>query len=203
MNTDLYALGKNLYVNLTNRCTLRCTFCPKWRRDWTVGKHNLRLRREPSVVTLWRKLSALHLRRYDEVVFCGLGEPTLRLQAVLELGRKLRKRGVHVRLNTDGLANFRTGRDVTGELHEAVNELSVSLNAPTSVAYARLCPSRLGESAHAHVVAFLRAAVARGIPTTASVVATRDLDLKACRHLTRMIGVPLRVRPLDRLGIPR
>ncbi|MBS1110509.1 MAG: Radical domain protein, partial [Anaeromyxobacteraceae bacterium] len=116
-----YALGDALYLNLTSSCTLACVFCPKIRDDdWVVGGHDLRLASAPSVAEVWEQVEALGLTGRPEVVFTGLGEPTRRLDVLLEVTRRLVGSGVaRVRLDTDGLANLREGRDVTPDLAAA------------------------------------------------------------------------------------
>ncbi len=113
-----YPLGDALYLNLTSACTLACTFCPKIRDDyWVVGGFDLKLTRPPTVDDVWSDATALDIAGRAEVVFTGLGEPTRRLDAVLDLTRRLKAVGVRrVRLDTDGLANLREGRDVVPEL---------------------------------------------------------------------------------------
>lgn len=195
-----YAIRDSLYVNLTNRCTLHCTFCGKF-RDFVVKGHNLRIGRDPGVEDLWAALSVENPEKFREVVFCGYGEPLLRPDVVKDLARRLRAAGVrHIRVNTDGLANLVHGRDVAGELAGLVDEVSVSLNAPDAETYARYCRSRFQEAAFEAVCGFLRRA-AEVIPVvTATVVALPDLDIEACRRRAEDLGVRFRVRPLDDVG---
>src|SRR5512133_1450540 len=90
-----YVLGDALYLNVTSACTLACVFCPKIRdREFTVGGYDLRLRRDPSADEVWAAARAVGLERRSEVVFTGFGEPTHRLDVVLELVRRLRAAGV-------------------------------------------------------------------------------------------------------------
>ncbi|MEI6226713.1 MAG: TatD family nuclease-associated radical SAM protein, partial [Deltaproteobacteria bacterium] len=159
-----YALGDALYLNLTSACTLACVFCPKIRDDdWVVGGHDLRLARAPSADEVWAQVQRMGLTGRPEVVFTGLGEPTRRLDVLLETTRRLVGAGVaRVRLDTDGLASLREGRDVVPELAAAgLRAVVVSLNAPDAATYARLCPSRYGESAWPAARDFIRAAVGK------------------------------------------
>jgi TatD DNase family protein len=199
-----YVLGDALYLNVTSACTLACTFCPKIRdRDYTVAGRDLRLSRSPSLDEVWDAARAAGpLDRWSEVVFTGFGEPTRRLGVLLELARRLDAAGVRrIRVDTDGLASLREGRDVVPELAAAgVNALSVSLNAPDAPTYARICPSRLGEAAYPAVRAFI-ASAARAIPdVAASAVALPGLSEAACRRVAESLGARFRWRPYDRLG---
>ncbi|HEX9242927.1 MAG TPA: TatD family nuclease-associated radical SAM protein [Anaeromyxobacter sp.] len=198
-----YPLGGALYLNLTSACTLACTFCPKIRDDdWIVGGYDLRLEKNPSADEVWHQAEREGLAGRAEVVFTGLGEPTRRLDVLLELSRRLAAAGVaHVRVDTDGLASLREGRDVPPMLAAAgVRAVSVSLNAADAATYARICPSRFGEAAFDAVREFIRSAV-RCIPdVAASAVALPGLSEPNCRAAAEVLGARFRWRPYDRLG---
>lgn len=199
-----YALGDALYLNLTSACTLACTFCPKIRDgDWTVGGYDLRLASPPTADEVWDAVAgAGPIDRWTEVVFTGLGEPTRRLDVLLDVARRLRAAGARrVRLDTDGLASLREGRDVPPLLAAAgVDAVSVSLNAPDAATYARICPSRYGEAAYDAVRSFVRSAV-RALPdVAASAVALPGISEAECRAVAESLGATFRWRPYDRLG---
>jgi GTP 3',8-cyclase len=198
-----YVLGDALYLNVTSSCTLACLFCPKIRDDdFTVGGFDLRLRGAPPADDVWSEALAAGLSGRPEVVFTGFGEPTRRLDTVLELSRRLKAAGVaRVRVDTDGLASAREKRDVVPELKAAgVDALSVSLNAADAGTYAKLCPSTLGEGAYPEVKAFIRRAVEAGLEVAASCVAVPGLDEAACREVAEGLGARFRWRPYDRVG---
>lgn len=190
-----YRYDGTLYLAVTRRCTLGCVFCPKVHGRWRVAGNDLSSDREPAAAELLAAAEAAGLERGGRVAFVGLGEPTLRLDVVIAVGRQLRLRGQHVRLVTDGLANLREGVDVTGRLSGALDEVSVSLNAADPQVYARLCPSRYGAAAHPAAVAFV-GAVRQAVPSV--VVTALDLpeaDVEGCRRIAAGLGVRLRVRP--------
>jgi len=194
----VYRIRNSLYLNVTNRCTNACTFCAK-RHDWHVKGHLLKLPAEPSV----REVLALvgDPTEYEEIVFCGFGEPLLRLPEVLEIADALARRGARVRVNTDGLGNLVHGRNVLPELSGRVTALSVSLNAPDAETYARICPNRYGTAAFPALLDFLREAP-RHIPSvTATAVDLPGLDIGAVRRLAESIpGVTFRLRSHDDVG---
>jgi TatD DNase family protein len=193
-----YTLRGNRYLNVTNRCTLRCRFCPKFHGNWTVGGYDLRLAEEPDVAALLE--AAGDPSQYDEVVFCGFGEPTLRLYTVLEVGAELRRQGAHVRLNTDGLANLVHGRDVTPDLEDSLDAISISLNAQNADLYERHCRPPM-PGAHAALLDF--AERARDFVPSVTLTAIDGLegvDIPACRAIAERLGVGFRRRELDRVG---
>lgn len=198
-----YPLGDALYVNLTSACTLACTFCPKIRDDdWVVGGFDLRLTRNPSADEVWEAIGRAGLLRRTEVVFTGLGEPTRRLDVLLDVSRRLVAAGCsRVRVDTDGLSSLREGRDVPPVLAAAgVNAVSVSLNAADAATYVRICPNRFGEAAYDAMKDFIRSAV-RCIPdVAASAVALPGLSEADCRTVAESLGARFRWRPYDRLG---
>ena len=198
-----YPLGDALYLNVTSSCTLACVFCPKIRDgDFTVGGFDLRLARNPSADEVWAAARAAGLEGRSEVVFTGFGEPTRRLEQVLDLVRRLKAAGVRrVRLDTDGLASLREGRDVVPDLAEAgLDAVSVSLNAADGPSYARLCPSQYGAAAFDHVKAFIRSAAARLPDVAASAVGMPGLVEEDCRRVAEGLGARFRWRPYDRIG---
>lgn len=193
-----YRIRNSLYLNITNRCTNACTFCAK-RTDFHVKGHLLKLPAEPGVEEVMAEVG--DPGPYDEIVFCGFGEPLLRLTEVREIASRLKHLGTRIRINTDGLANLVHGRNILPELAGLVDALSVSLNAPDAATYARICPNRYGEASFPAVLAFLRDAP-RYVPSvTATAVALPGLDLDAVRRLAESIeGVTFRLRAYNRVG---
>lgn len=198
-----YPLRDALYLNLTSSCSLSCVFCPKIRdRDFTVGGFDLLLRRDPTAEEVWTAVRAAGLEGRAEVVFTGLGEPTLRLEILLDLVRRLRGAGVgRIRLDTDGLASLREGRDVSAALAAAgLDAVSVSLNAPDAATYVRVCPSPYGAEAFDAVKEFIRSMV-RSVPeVVASAVGFRGISEEACRRTAQSLGARFRWRPYH--GVP-
>ena len=198
-----YPLGDALYLNVTSACTLACVFCPKISDDdFTVGDFDLRLKGDPGVEAVWAAAREAGLTGRSEVVFTGFGEPTRRLEVVLELTRRLKAAGVRrVRLDTDGLASLREGRDVVPELQAAgLDAASVSLNAADAATYARLCPSRYGEAAYPAVKEFIRAAAAHLGEVAASAVGVEGLSESDCRAVAEGLGARFKWRPYGRIG---
>ena len=192
-----YRLRDAVYLNLTNRCTLRCRFCPKFHGLWTVGEARLRLRTadEPSVATVIQAARAQG--PCAEYVFCGLGEPTTRWPVLLAVAAALRAEGWPIRLNTDGLASLVHGRDVAPELAGLVDHVSISLNAADERTYVRLCrPSRAGS--YAALLAFAaRCRVFVPRVTLTAIAGLEGVDVDACARIARELNVAFRARPLE------
>jgi len=193
-----YKIRNSLYLNITNRCTNACTFCAK-RDDYYVKGHYLKLPGEPTVEEVIAEVG--DPARYDEIVFCGFGEPFLRLADVKAIAKALKDKGAKIRVNTDGLANLVHGRNILPELPGLVDALSVSLNAPDAGTYARICPNRYGAASFPALLDFLREAP-RHIPSvTATAVDLPGLDQAAVRRLAESIkGISFRLRPNDEVG---
>ncbi len=196
--TLAYELHGNCYLNITWHCTLRCAFCPKFNGTWEVQGYDLLITREPSVEALLTAIG--DPTPYKEIVFCGLGEPTLRLDTLLTVAQAMRAAGKRVRVNTDGLANLVHGRDVTPELAAVVDSLSISLNAQDEATYVRHTrPKR--EGAFAAVQAFAVRAREAGMEVTLTAIdGLEGVDIAACEAIAGQLGVKFRRRVLDRVG---
>jgi len=193
-----YAIRNSLYLNITNRCTNACTFCAKF-RDFTVKGHQLCLQREPDLDEVLAAIG--DPSGYDEVVFCGYGEPLLRLDLIKEVAAWLKTRGLTVRINTDGQANLVHGRNILPELQGLIDAVSVSLNAADAETYQKLCRSEYGgEAAYTAVKEFLRDAPKYIPSVTASAVALPGLDVEAVRKVAEELKVEFREREYNDLG---
>lgn len=193
-----YPLHGNCYLNITSQCTLRCGFCPKYNRSWEVQSYDLRLHREPTVAEVIEAIG--DAAQYREIVFCGLGEPTVRLNAVLTIAQALKEQGARVRINTDGLANLREGRDVTAELAAVVDSLSISMNAQDAATYNKHTRPRLRGAFNA-MLEFAALAHERGIEVSLTAIdGLEGVDIDACKGIADSLGVNFRRRVLDVVG---
>ena len=193
-----YTLRDSRYLNITNRCSLRCAFCPKFNDEWTVQDYPLRLDHDPTLEEI--VAAAGNPEDYREIVFCGLGEPTLRLYTLLEVATRLRHRAKRIRINTDGLANLVYGRDVTPDMEGLIDALSVSLNAQNAEIYNRHCRPKLPGSYEA-MLDFVKSA-REFVPdiTLTAIDGLSGVDIVACDRIARDLGVNFRRRVLDAVG---
>lgn len=193
-----YTLHDNRYLNITNRCSLRCEFCPKFNDEWTVQDYPLRLDHDP---TLEEIISAAgNPEVYREIVFCGLGEPTLRLYTLLDVATRLRHRARRIRINTDGLASFVYGRDVAPDMEGLIDALSVSLNAQNAEIYNRHCRPKLPGSYEAMLDFVKRAREFVPDITLTAIDGLSGVDIPACEKIAHGLGVKFRRRVLDVVG---
>ncbi len=193
-----YTLRGNRYLNITSHCTLRCTFCPKFNGSWEVGRYGLRLRHAPTADEI--VMAAGDPARYGEIVFCGLGEPTKRLDVLLEVAERLHDEGARIRINTDGLANLIHGRDVTPAFSGLIDAVSISMNAHDELTYNRHCRP-LQSRAFSAMLAFSRR-VREHVPDVVmtAIDGLPGVDISACRDIADGIGVAFHRRILDVVG---
>ncbi len=189
-----YELDGNCYLNITNQCTLRCQFCPKFNRQWDIEDYSLRLRQEPDVAMILAAIG--DITRYKEIVFCGLGESSLRLATLLEVAERLQLQGCFVRLDTDGLANMVYGYDITPLLHKRINALSISLNAQTEAMYNEYCrPKDL--RAYQAMLKFTRYARDHVSDITlTAITGLKGIDVDACADIATNMGVKFKALAL-------
>ena len=193
-----YWMDNSLYLNITNRCSNNCWFCFRNFKQG-VGGFNLKLEREPTTAEVKAELEvALMLRRWGEVVFCGFGEATARLDVLLEIARWIRDRcggaiSIRVDRNGHGYA-LNKGRDVAVELRDAgVSSVSVSLNGHDEASYAENCRPKF-DGGFAVVIEFIEKAKMAGLDVEISAVRMPEVNMEKVRAVAESLGVPLRIR---------
>lgn len=200
MNNILYKVHDNLYVNLTNRCPCACTFCLRQTMDRVGESDSLWLKEEPDFRTVKAAFERLDLSEYNEVVFCGFGEPTERLELLLQVARYVK--GAYqkpVRLNTNGLGDLINGRSIAPELAGLVDTVSISLNTPDKDAYLALVRPKFGEKSYDAMLAFARECVKyvpRVVLTTVATTLTAEQEA-ACAEICCEIGATYRIRAYE------
>lgn len=193
-----YQIGNNLYLSITDRCTLECAFCPKTHGDMRVKGYDLTFDHRPTAEEVIASID--DPARYNEVVFCGYGEPTLRLNLLLEVARYIKQHGGRVRVNTDGLCNLIHKHDTLPQLAQCVDALSVSLNAQNSEIYEIHCRPNLPGSYEA-MLDFLRRAPEYIADVTATAIdGLEGVDMAACEEIAKAMNVKFRHRTLNEVG---
>ncbi|MCI5893177.1 MAG: TIGR04100 family radical SAM protein [Clostridiales bacterium] len=196
--TITYEYHKSLYVNITNRCSNACSFCVRNKHDNVNGEDNLWLDREPTVEEIKQDFEKRDMSKYDQVVFCGYGEPMERFDDLIEVSRWIKQTcpDMPIRINTNGQANLICGRDVTPDMKGVIDVVSISLNAPNAKEYQELCKSRYGEQAFEALQEFAKLANRYVDRVVFSVVdkTMPDEDIEECRKIAQNCGVEFRVR---------
>jgi TatD DNase family protein len=196
----VYAIRDSLYVNVTNACDARCGFCPRTQDEWEVKGYDLRRPKDPTVEEILAAMG--DLSGVSEVVFCGLGEPTLRLDVVKRVAAEAKRRGARTRLNTNGHGDLIQRRPIARELVGLVDTVSVSLNAQDRETFERHCPSAFSPDGYTPMLDFIRSARDAGLDVVATVVAPLPgVDVLASRRLAEEgLGVRFRERRTDDVG---
>ena len=199
MQTVLYPYRGNLYVNLTNRCPCRCTFCLRQTKDEMDGSGSLWLEHEPTVDEVRAELDKYDLSAYGELVFCGFGEPTERLDAIVEITKYVKSvSDIPVRVNTNGLSDLINGRDTAADF-AGVDAVSISLNTPEPEEYLRLTRSRFGPGSFEAMLSFagrVKDYVPKVTLSTVGTTITHDEE-ERCAEICRKLGVTYRIRPFE------
>jgi TatD family-associated radical SAM protein len=190
----VYRVGGGLYINLTNACTCECVFCLRSLKSDPFG-NELWLSREPDAHEVMAALRGHNAGECGEIVYCGYGEPTLRLQTLLDTAAAIRREypRVPLRLNTNGHGSLAAGEDITPRLRGLLNIVSVSLNAHDAQTYAAVCKPGGGAAAYGAMLDFARKAKGQGLDVRLSIVRGRA-DEDKCRAVAEAMGLPLRVR---------
>jgi TatD DNase family protein len=191
-----YRIRDNLYLNITNRCTNECSFCIRFHSDYVKG-HNLRLSTEPAEEDIKNAIG--DPARFREVVFCGYGEPLLRLELVKNIAAWIKKNNGKVRINTNGHGNLIHGRNILPELKGLVDSISISLDAQDEETYSRICKPVFKNSFN-EVIEFIREAKKFIPQVQVTVVALQGVDIERCRKIADDLKVGFRLRKLDVVG---
>ncbi|MEI6100421.1 MAG: TatD family nuclease-associated radical SAM protein [Eubacteriales bacterium] len=190
MDLYVYEYDGKAYINLTNRCTNSCTFCIRNHEDG-VGGYYLWLTKEPTA----QEVIDLLKKDQKDVVFCGFGEPTIKIEELKEIARFVKGYGGNVRINTNGHASAFHGRDIAKELKGIVDVVSISLNNSDPGKYNEVCRSIYGKQGYLHMLQFARDCVANGIAVKFSVMdLIGEEDIEKCRKIAEEIGAGFKVR---------
>ena len=200
-----YPLKSGLYVNLTNRCPCACVFCLRQNSPGVFGTDSLWLDHEPSVDEVVASIESRHLDDFAELVFCGYGEPTERLDDLLAVAKHVKgvRPDMLVRINTNGLSDLIHGRPTAAKLKGLVDTVSISLNTPDPEEYLKICRPKFGIGSWQAMLDFA-ASCKEYVPDVVMTivgepVTTPEVQAK-CKAITDRLGVRLRIRPYETVG---
>lgn len=196
----LYKVHNNLYVNLTNQCPCACTFCLRQTMDRIGESDRLWLDHEPSFEEVVEAFKKFDMSKFDEVVFCGFGEPTMAFPMLKKVAKYVKDTyDKPIRVNTNGLGNLIWERDITPELKGLVDTISISLNTPNAEKYHELVRSKFGEQSFDAMLTFAKNAtqyVPNVVLSTVDTTLTKEEEAE-CQKICDKIGATYRIRPWE------
>ena len=200
MMTITYPVYNGIYVNMTNRCPCACTFCLRKQSDHVYGSDSLWLEREPTVEEICESIDKWDLSKYSEIVFCGYGEPTERLDDLLEVASYIKSKGdIKIRINTNGLSDLINGEKTAHKLKGLIDTVSISLNATNKEDYFKLVRPKFGIDSYEAMLSFTKdctAYVPEVVMTVVDVVTSKE-EQELSRRICESVGATLRVRPYE------
>ena len=192
-------IKNNIYVNLTNRCPCSCTFCLRQTKEMTE-QNSLWLKREPSVDEVIAEFEKLDISKYNEVIFCGFGEPTERLDDIILIAKYLKKRRAEIliRINSNGLSDLVNKKETAPLFKGLVDTMSISLNASNAEEYYRLTRSKFGIKSYEEMQKFA-VSCKKYIPNVVFTVVDciGEDEIKACQKVCDNLGITLRIRAFE------
>ncbi|MBP3627682.1 MAG: TIGR04100 family radical SAM protein [Clostridia bacterium] len=198
--TITYPVKKGIYINMTNRCPCACTFCLRQNGDSVYGSDPLWLEREPTIEEVCADIDKWDLKNYEEIVFCGYGEPTERLDDLLEVAKYIKsKSDIKIRINTNGLCDLIHGEKTAHKLKGLIDTVSISLNATSKEDYLKTVRPKFGIDSYEAMLNFTKDCtnyVPNVIMTVVDVVTSPE-EQELCRKICQSVGATLRIRPYE------
>ncbi len=195
----VYLLDGKVYINLTNSCTNNCVFCIRSIKDDVVGTNLFLNTENVKADDVIVQLEEVKDKLSDEIIFCGYGEPMLKLNIIKDVAKYIKNNYPNkiLRINTNGHANAIYKRNVLPELKELIDKFSVSLNAENEEIYNKISQPNI-DNAYQSVKDFIKEAVNQGFDTTATIVTNYknyDVNVQKCKEITKSLGAKFRERP--------
>lgn len=192
----IYTFENQVYLNITNACPCKCTFCIRNNGDSVGEATTLWFEHSPSIEEIKTEIDKFDFSKYNNsIIICGYGEPTCALNNMLEACKHLKSKGISIRLNTNGLSDLINKRETAKEICEVVDSVSISLNAPTAEKYNEVTRPSFGEKSFDAMLKFAKECKEYGTPVKLTVVdVISKEDIEDCKKLCEEIQIPLRVR---------
>ena len=194
--TILYDYEDSLYVNLTNKCPCACVFCIRKETDHVGNSDSLWLDHEPTVEEVKKEFKNFDLNKYEEIVFCGYGEPLVRINEVVEVAKYIRSiSNIKIRVNTNGLSDLIHNKKTAQMLKDNIDAVSISLNAPNKVKYNEVTKPKFGEKSYEALLDFATDCKKYIKEVNFSVVdEINEKEIQESKELAESMNIPLRVR---------
>ncbi|MBO4389863.1 MAG: septum formation protein Maf [Lachnospiraceae bacterium] len=200
MGSIIYEFQNKLYVNLTNKSATSTAFVERQYTDQINSLESLWLDHEPTMIEVLTELSNWYIAQYKELVFCGYGEPTERMDLVLDIANFVKKRSnIIIRLNTNGLSNLVNGPEIVSKYRDTIDEVSISMVSSTPNSYLTLSQSTYGIDSFQALLDYAAACKDAGckvIMSTVESTITEEQEAK-CRSICEELGVEYVIREYD------
>ncbi|WP_026508153.1 TIGR04100 family radical SAM protein [Butyrivibrio sp. MC2013] len=190
----LYKYKSSVYANITNKCNCRCTFCIRFLKDGIGDADTLWHQQNPTKEEVVEAIRNFDFTGFDELIFCGYGEPTCALDILLEAAKTAKEKGLKTRLNSNGLGNVENGRNIVPELAKVIDSVSISLNAPDSDKYNEVTRPQV-DGAFEKMIDFAKKCKEQIGNVKWSIVDVLPADeIEQCKRLSNETGIELRIR---------
>ena len=197
--TILYEIENKLYLNLTNKCPCDCIFCIRNNGDGAYGSDSLWLEKDPTAEQTIEELKEKELDKYDEIIFCGYGEPLEALNVLIEVAKYLKETTkTPVRINTNGLSDIINGRPTANLLEGLIDIISISLNAGSESEYMRVTQPCFGKPSFNAMLKFAQDCkryVNEVIFSVVDVISPEEIE--KCKEISNQLNIPLRIREYE------
>lgn len=191
----IYTYKNNVYLNITNKCPCACTFCIRSKTNAIGDASSLWLDHSPSFEEVRQAIDDFDFSDCKEAVFCGYGEPTSSLDVLIKAAVYLRDKGIKTRLNTNGLGSLINNRDISKEICNSIDSISISLNCSNKEDYLETVKPKFGINSFDAMLEFAEKCRACTQNVALSVVDVIGEDeIKKCQKIADRLNIPLRVR---------
>lgn len=199
MMNILYNMGNTLYINLTNKCQCDCVFCIRKEFDSVRGNDSLWLEHEPSMAEVIDEFKKYDLSKFKEIVFCGYGEPLLRMELVISVCKYIKTiSNIKIRINTNGLSDLVYDKPTAHLLYGVIDSISISLNAPSAEEYLEVTNPPYGLKSFNGLLKFAEDCKKYVKQVQFSIVdVISDEQITRCKLLSNKMDIPLRIRHKD------
>lgn len=195
----LYVYKDKVYLNITNKCPCACTFCIRSKKDAIGDASNLWLNHNPSFEEVKDAIDSFDFSGYNEIIFCGYGEPTNSFDVLVKTAQYIRSNlDIKIRVNTNGLGSLVNGRDISEELCKNVDAVSISLNCSNKEDYLKTVRPKFGIKSFDEMLDFAKKCRALTENVALSVVdVIGEEEVEKCKKIADGLNIPLRVRKYD------
>lgn len=190
---------ESIYVNVTNKCPCACTFCLRNTKEMAES-NSLWLDREPTVQEIIAEFEKYDLNKFNEIIFCGFGEPLMRIDDILEVAKYLkgRNKDIKIRVNTNGLADLVHNKKTAPLLKGLIDTVSISLNASNAEEYYKITRNKFGIESFDEMLKYAvscKEFVPNVVMTVVDCIGQQEIA--DCQAVCDRIGISLRVRAFE------